>query len=275
MSDPRMEAARPTSIAPGSAPGLSVVLITLNEEHTLERCLCRLAFASEIIVADTGSTDGTLEVARRFTPHVVSVPWLGFGPTKQSALQYATGRWVLSLDADEVLDDVLAASIRDAVQKDDPEVAAYRLNRCSNFLGTWMKHSGWYPDRIVRLGRRECVRFSDHPVHEHLHVQGRVVDLPGHLLHYTDPDWPHYLAKLRRYSQESARRLHGEGRRARVFDLVVRPAYQLLRTYFFQAGFLDGRAGWLLACGSAFHVFSKYAHLWDLERRQSGVHPHD
>ena len=274
MSDPGTETSRQATNVPGDTARLSVVLITLNEEHTLARCLSRLDFASEIIVADTGSTDGTLEVARRFTRHVVSVPWLGFGPTKQSALQYATGRWVLSLDADEVVDEVLAVAIRDAVQRDDPQVAAYRLNRRSNFLGTWMKHSGWYPDRIVRLGRRESLRFSDHPVHEHLQVTGRVLDLPGHLLHFTDPDWPHYLAKLRRYSQESARRLHREGRRAHAFDLVVRPVYQLLRTYLFQAGFLDGRAGWLLACGSAFHVFSKYAHLWDLEQRQSGVHPH-
>lgn len=274
MSDTQAQTTGDLPRAEGKAGTLSVVVITLNEAHRLEMCLRSLAFASEIVVADTGSTDGTLDVARRFTPHVFSIPWRGFGPTKQSALQYATGRWVLSLDADEVVDSELAASIGRVVQQDDPLVSGYRLNRRSNFLGTWMKHSGWYPDRLVRLGRRERLSFSDDVVHEHVKVQGRLEDLPGHLLHYTDPTWPHYLAKLRSYSQESARRLYREGRRARLSDLVVRPAYQLLRTYLFQAGFLDGRAGWLLACGSAFHVFSKYAHLWDLHRQDSDAHPH-
>lgn len=268
-------AASVVQAAPGPAGTLSVILITLNEEANLARCLARLDFATEIIVADSGSTDGTVAVAHRFTRHVISLPWQGFGPTKQAALQRATGRWVLSLDADEVVDDELVSSIREVLRNDLPHVAGYRINRRSCFLGTWMKRSGWYPDWVLRLGRRECVRFSSHRVHEQLQVQGRTSRLEGHLLHYTDPDWPHYLAKLSRYSEWSARSLHEEGRRARLVDLTARPAYQFLRTYFLQAGFLDGRAGLMLACGSAFHVFSKYARLWDLTRKQSGVHSDD
>jgi glycosyltransferase involved in cell wall biosynthesis len=272
MPEPFASAARAAqgSRTPGAT--LSVVVITRNEEHTLSRCLERLDFATEIIVADSGSTDGTLAVARRFTSHVVSVPWRGFGPTKQAALEQATCTWVLSLDADEVVDDELAQALRTVVRANDPRVAGYRINRRSNFLGTWMKHSGWYPDWVTRVARRERVRFSEHAVHEQMLVEGPVEPLPGHLLHYTDPDWPHYLAKLTRYADLSARALHAQGRRASVWDLTVRPAYQFVRTYVLQAGVLDGRAGLVLACGSAFHVFSKYARLWDLGREHSGVH---
>jgi glycosyltransferase involved in cell wall biosynthesis len=245
-------------------------MITRNEEQRLARCLERLVFATEIIVADSGSTDKTVDVARRFTPNVVQVPWRGFGPTKQSALERATGDWVLSLDADEVVDDELARSLSEVLRRNDPGVAGYRLNRRSNFLGTWMRHSGWYPDWVTRVGRRDCVRFSAHTVHEQFLVAGRVEPLEGHLLHYTDPDWQHYLAKLARYSDLSAQSLHEQGRRASVFDLGVRPAYQFVRTYLLQAGFLDGRAGFVLACGSAFHVFSKYAGLWNLQRKAPG-----
>jgi len=242
-------------------------MIARNEEATLGRCLERVTFATEIIVADSGSTDRTVQEALRFTPHVFQVDWLGFGPTKQLALNRASCDWILSLDADEVVDDELTVAIAEALRRDDPAVAAYRLNRRSNFLGTWMKHSGWYPDRVTRLARRDRVRFSDHAVHEQLVVQGRVEDLPGHLLHYTDPDWAHYVAKLARYSDLSAQALHREGRRATLWDLAVRPVYQFVRTYILQRGILDGRAGFLLACGSAFHVFSKYAGLWSLGRK--------
>lgn len=245
---------------------LSVVIITRDEGPRLARCLERLGFATEIIVADSGSSDDTVSVARRFTPHVFEVDWHGFGPTKQRALERASCEWVLSLDADEVVDDELAAALRAALSRNDSDTSGYRINRRSNFLGTWMQHSGWYPDRVVRLARRDRAQFSHHTVHEQLQVKGRVDDLPGHLLHYTDPDWAHYMAKLARYSDLSARALHAQGTRARLFDLTVRPVYQFVRTYVLQRGFLDGRAGFLLACGSAVHVFSKYAGLWSLQR---------
>jgi (heptosyl)LPS beta-1,4-glucosyltransferase len=241
-------------------------MITRNEEAGLARCLERLDFATEIVVADSGSTDRTVQVAQRFTPHVFQVSWQGFGPSKQQALLRATGDWVLSLDADEVVDDELRLAILHAVSRNDPAISGFRLNRRSNFLGRWMGHSGWYPDRITRLVRRTQARFSEHAVHEQLLVDGRLSDLPGHLLHYTDPDWPHYLAKLSRYAELSAQALHAKGRRSSWWDLTVRPAYQFVRTYILQRGFLDGRAGFLLACGSAFHVFSKYATLWTLSR---------
>jgi glycosyltransferase involved in cell wall biosynthesis len=251
---------------PVTCPDLSVVLITRNEEHNLRRCLDSASFAGEIVVCDSGSTDGTEAVAREYTEHVHRVEWNGFGATKQAALDCATRPWVLSLDADEVIDDVLRREIQNILTEADPSYVGYRVNRLSNFLGTWMRHSGWYPDRVLRLGRRERMRFSPHQVHEHLTVDGPWCDLRGHLLHYTDPTWTHYLGKLTRYSELSAKSLYESGRRARLWDLTVRPLYQFVRTYILKAGFLDGRAGLILAVGSAFHVFSKYARLWNLKR---------
>ena len=263
MSDP----ATPAGVTREERATLSVVMIARNEEHNLSRSLSRLDFATEILVADSGSTDRTVQEALRFTPHVFDVDWRGFGPTKQLALDRASCDWILALDADEVVDDELAAAIVEALRRNDPQVSGYRINRRSNFLGTWMKHSGWYPDRVTRLARRDCARFSPHAVHEQLLVQGRTDDLPGHLLHYTDPDWGHYTAKLARYADLSAQALHGQGRTASLWDLTVRPAYQFVRTFILQLGVLDGWAGFLLACGSAFHVFSKYAGLWSLQRK--------
>lgn len=249
-----------------TCPDLSVILITRNEAHNLRRCLDSASFAGEIVVCDSGSTDGTETVAREYTEHVHTVTWQGFGPTKQAALDRASRPWVLSLDADEVIDEVLRKEIQSVVNQADSDCVGYRVNRLSNFLGTWLRHSGWYPDRVLRLGRRERLRFSTHQVHEHLAVDGSSCDLSGHLLHYTDPTWNHYLGKLTRYADLSARSLHESGRQARLWDLTVRPLYQFVRTYILKAGLLDGRAGFILAVGSAFHVFSKYVRLWNLNR---------
>jgi len=245
---------------------LSVIVITRDEAHNLPRCLDSVSFADEIVIVDSGSRDGTQEIARRYTDKVYELPWEGFGPTKQAALERATGYWVLSLDADEELDRTLAAAVKQVVRGPEQSVCGFRANRLSNFLGTWIRHSGWYPDRVVRLGRRSRMRFSPDHIHERLIIDGPTSDLEGHMLHYTDPDFRHYLKKLARYADLSARGLHAEGRRAGWFDIVIRPAYQFCKSYLLKAGFLDGRAGFILACGSSFHVFTKYVRLWELGR---------
>jgi glycosyltransferase involved in cell wall biosynthesis len=242
---------------------LSLTVITRNEAANLERCLQSVPFADEIVIVDSQSTDGTREIAHRYTDKVFDVPWEGFGKAKQAALANATGDWILSLDADEVVDAELASEIEHAIGQNGT-VVGYRLNRISNFLGRWMRHSGWYPDLVLRLGRRTSMAVTPEVVHERISVEGRIADLSGHLLHYTDPDWPHYVQKLQRYADLSAQMLHSKGRRASAWDLCLRPPYQFARMYFLHAGFLDGVPGLLLAGGSAFHVFAKYARLWEL-----------
>jgi glycosyltransferase involved in cell wall biosynthesis len=247
---------------------LSLCIITKNEAQNLARCIESVPCADEIVVVDSGSDDGTPELARELGARVFDLPWRGFGAAKQAALDRATGQWVLSLDADEALDESLATEVA-RVRDHDSEIQGYRLRRISNFLGTWIRHSGWYPDPVLRLARRKAMRFTPDRVHERVLVQGAVADLDGHLLHFTDPDLRHYLEKLCRYADLSAQALNEKGRRARVRDFTIRPAYQFMRTYFLQRGFMDGVAGVILAGGSAFHVFSKYARLWDIQRERT------
>jgi glycosyltransferase involved in cell wall biosynthesis len=251
---------------------LAVIMITKDEAHNLPRCLESVPFADEIVVVDTQSTDGTRDVARRYTEKVFDLPWQGFGMAKQAALDRASSEWVLSLDADEALDLPLAGAVENVVRSGDAGVHGYRVNRLVNFCGAWIRHSGLYPDRVLRLGRRSCMRFSPDTVHEHAEVTGRVRDLDGHLLHYTAPDLRSYLAKQQHYADLSAQALHLRGRRARMVDVALRPVYQLLRSYFLQRGFLDGVPGLLIAGGSALRVFTKYARLWELQR-QAGALP--
>lgn len=245
---------------------LSLIIITQNEAENLPRCIESVTFADEIVVVDSDSSDGTPEIARRYTDKVYNIVWQGFGKAKQTALRYATGEWVFSIDADEVVSEELAAEIKQVVANPPADVIGFRVNRLSNFLGRWIRHSGWYPDRILRLARRKQARFTDDEVHERMEADGTIRDLQGHLLHFTDPDWNHYLNKLVRYADVSAHMLYEQGRRASLLDMTVRPAYQFCKNYILHAGFLDGIPGFLLASGSAFHVFSKYANLWRLQR---------
>jgi len=254
-------------------PGLSVVLMVKNEVANLPRALQSAKFADEIIVADTGSTDNTVELARQLGARVVSCQWRGFGPTKADALAHATGRWVLSLDADEEITPELAEQIRRVVDDSQNEYAAYRLARQANFLGRWIRHSGWYPDRVVRLYRSGRARMTDDPVHEKIIADGNVGTLTGIMRHFTDPTIDHYLEKMKVYARLSAEALHARGRRCCWWDLIVRPPFMFFKTYILKCGFLDSWQGLVLAFFSAVHVFTKYANLRMLsgEERHSNI----
>lgn len=246
---------------------LSIIVITRNEAHNLPRCLDSVPFADEIVIVDSQSTDGTREVARRYTDKVFDLPWQGFGQAKQAALDRASCDWVLSLDADEVPDARLADAVQRVVRAGSTDVHGYRVNRLPNFCGAWIRHSGLHPDWVLRLGLRSRMRFSPDTVHEHADVTGRIRNLDGQLLHYTAPDLRAYLGKQQQYADLSARALFVRGRPARVVDVSLRPVYQFLRSYVMQGGFLDGVPGLLIAGGSALRVFTKYARLWELHRR--------
>ena len=236
-----------------------MVFIVKNEANNLPRALKSVNFADEIIVADTGSTDNTVQIAEKLGARVVYCSWSGFGPTKAAALAHATGAWVLSLDADEELTAELADEIRGVVNSAGQKHVAFRINRQSYFLGRWMRHSGWYPDYVVRLFRRGHARMSDHLVHETIIPDGDVGTLNGLLLHHTDSTIDHYLNKMQTYTRLSAQELQAQGRQCHWWDLVLRPPFMLLKTYVFKCGFLDGWQGLVLAVFSAVHVFTKYA----------------
>ncbi|MFH2056838.1 MAG: glycosyltransferase family 2 protein [bacterium] len=244
---------------------LGVVMITLNEEHNVGRALESVKFADEIVVCDSQSTDRTVEIAREHGALIIMKQFTGFGAAKQAALERLTTDWVVVLDADEEVD----AEARDAIRQtiSQPQFDGYQIRRRSQFLGRWMKHSGWYPDWILRLFRRECGKFTEHKVHESVQVTGEIGRLAGHLLHYTDPDIDHYLHKLNRYTLLSAQELAAAGRRFSVLKLLFGPLAVFLKRYILKLGFLDGLQGFLLAIFSGYHVFCKYAKLWELRRK--------
>ncbi len=246
---------------------LSVVMITLNEAERLEATLQSVAWADEIVVVDAGSTDGTVEIARRFTDKVVVTDdWPGFGVQKNRALDWATGDWVLSIDADERVSPELAAEIRALLV--NPQFDAYRLPRLSSYLGRPMRHSGWWPDEVLRLFRRGTARFSEDVVHERLLFHGATGRLQGALQHESFRSLEQVLDKVNRYSTAGAEKMAAEGRTASLGKAVGRAMWTFLRTYVLKAGFLDGREGFMLAVSNAEGVYYRYLKLMLLHERK-------
>lgn len=250
---------------------LSVILITHNEAARLCAVLEAVAWADEIVVVDSGSTDGTPDIARAFTDKVVvTADWPGFGPQKNRALDLATSDWVLSLDADERVTPALAQEIRATLAQ--PSADVYALPRLSYFLGRPMRHGGWWPDEVPRLFRRGRARFSDDLVHERLVFDGRVISLREPLLHDSMPTLDDALAKMDRYARAGALHKHQQGAKSSVGSAFVHGLWTFLRCYVFKAGFLDGPEGFVLAVTNAQGSYYRHLRLWLLDREPRSPH---
>ncbi|MBL0175961.1 MAG: glycosyltransferase family 2 protein [Ignavibacteria bacterium] len=241
---------------------LSVIIITRDEERNIAACLDSVAWADDLVVVDAASADRTADIARERGARVFIEEWRGFSAAKTFALAQTRNAWVLWLDADERVTPGLADELRAAIA-DPAACAAYRMPRKAYFLGTWIRHCGWYPGHVTRLFRADAARFSDAKVHEALEVRGSIGTLRGDLLHFTDDNLEHYFAKLNRYTSLAADELHGAGKRGRLRDLLLRPAFVFFKMYLLKAGFLDGLHGYVLCRLSANYVFAKYAKLWE------------
>lgn len=244
---------------------LSVIVITKNEAHAIRACLESVRWADEIVVLDSGSSDGTVDICREYTPHVHMTDWPGFGPQKNRALALATGDWVLSLDADERVPDALRAEIQAAMAGAAHD--AFRMPRLSSYCGRFMRHGGWWPDHVTRLFKRTRSRFSDDLVHERLVVEGTTGTLHQHLIHLAFTDLEEVLDKINSYSSSGAlsaaqRRKTGSLRKA-----VFRGLWAFVRTYVLRAGFLDGREGFMLAVSNAEGTYYRYLKLMYLARK--------
>jgi glycosyltransferase involved in cell wall biosynthesis len=252
---------------PPQTAAVSAILITRDEEANIGECLSSLAFAREIIVVDSGSTDATVAIASAAGAHVLQTPdWPGFGPQKNRALALATQPWVLSIDADERVTPALRDEIVSVVGGARPGADAWRMPRRSSYCGQYMRHSGWYPDRVTRLFRRGAARFSDDLVHERLIADGAVGELKNDLLHATYPDLESMLDKLNRYSTAGAQRALARGKRGSLGSAVLHGLWAFIRTYVLQRGFLDGRMGFVLAVSNAEGTYYRYLKLWLLQR---------
>jgi len=244
---------------------ISAVIIARNEASRIGECLESLRFADEIIVVDSGSDDGTIGIARRYTDRVLEVPWRGFGPQKQAAVELASHDIVLNVDCDERVTPELREEILSLLSTGSIR-AGYSVPR-RTFVGSKeIRHCGWYPDRTIRLFDRRKAHFSGDLVHERVEVAGDTAALRGHLLHYSFSGIGEMFPKIDRYSDLSARQMFERGRRCGILDLTLRPAFAFLNTYLLRRGFLDGVEGMVISATTSWLAFAKYAKLRELER---------
>ena len=266
-----------SSLAPAPIPAapariaLSAVVITLNAATQLDACLASLAFADEIVVVDSGSTDDTVAIARRHGARVIEQAWLGFGAQKQFAVSQASHNWVLCLDADERVTPGLQTSIAQTLGgQGSPAIYAWRMARANVFMGRVLRHGEGYPDWNLRLFDRRHARWSDDPVHEHVvPADGTSVGtLSGDLMHESSETLSSYLAKQNRYTDLQAQRLHAQGRRASALRMALAPLARFLKFYVFRLGFLDGAPGLVHILIGCQNSLMKYAKLRELSARK-------
>jgi glycosyltransferase involved in cell wall biosynthesis len=251
-----------------SDPTISAFIITRNEADNLPECLQTLKFCQEIVVLDQQSDDDTAQLAKAFGARIITTKdWPGFGIQKQRALNLTTGEWVLSIDADERIPPELAAEIQQAIRSNTAE--GYYIKRRSQFLGKWMRHGGWYPDRVLRLARRANARFDLTPIHEKMLIDGRIVELRYSMLHYSYRSIDDLLAKQKTYALAGAEKKSGARVSGGVVMALLRSGWTFVRLYGVQLGFLDGRHGLVAAIAKSQETFWKYlAAAWPGDRSQ-------
>jgi glycosyltransferase involved in cell wall biosynthesis len=245
---------------------LSVIVITKNGEATIRRCLASVAWADEIVVLDSGSTDRTLEISRELGAAVHVTPdWPGCGPQRNRAIERTRGEWLLALDQDEWASPELGEEIRRVVA-DPGGHAGFAMPRCSSFCGRFMRHSGWWPDYITRLFRRDAGRYSDDHLHDRAIVDGATRRLRHPIMHEAITDLDQMIAKMNSYSSVSAVMFDRQGRSASLATAMLHGWWAFTRTYFLRLGFLDGREGFMLAVANAEGSYYRYLKLAQLTR---------
>jgi glycosyltransferase involved in cell wall biosynthesis len=251
-------------------PKLSVIVITKNEATNIAACLASVAFADEIIVVDSGSTDDTVAIAKQCGALVtITQDWPGFGKQKNRALDLATGDWVFSIDADERVTPELKAEIVQAIQQN--QANCFDIPRRTSFCGQWIDHCGWSPDRVTRLFKRGAARFNDNLVHESLEVTEAVKSLgllKNPILHDSYPTPNHYWKKLAVYSEAWAAQKYAEGKRTSIARAMAASVVAFVRSYVFRLGFLDGALGFVVCQMQAQGTFYKYFQLYFLNLKK-------
>jgi glycosyltransferase involved in cell wall biosynthesis len=250
---------------------LSVAIITKDEAVNLPGCLESVAFADQIVVVDSGSGDDTVKIANACGCDVFREDWRGFGPQKQLAVDRCRNEWVLILDADEKIPPETAEAIKGIVSRPS-EAAGYSFPRKNYFQGRWIRHAGWWPDRVVRLFRRDCGRLSCALVHEAVQVKGRIAAFDCPIEHFTESRLSEVLKKIDRYSTIGAEEAFAAGRRSTLWGAAFRAKLTFFHDYILRLGFLDGPQGLTLAVTDAVNKFFKYAKLAELSRERSTDH---
>jgi len=241
-----------------SAMKISATIITYNEERNIARAIESLRCSDEILVVDSGSTDRTIEIAGKLGARIVEHPFKGYAEQKNYAAEQAENDWILAIDADESLSEGLEGEILH-VKKNGPEYDAYTVPRLAQYLGRWILHSGWHPDRKVRLYDRRRARWAGDFVHESVQVDGRVGHLRSNLLHFTCDSLSEHLRTMDRYTTLAAEQLVSQGGKIGWSKLLLDPPWTFFKTYVVDRGFLDGAEGLAIAHMAALYNFLKYA----------------
>jgi len=247
-------------------PPISATIITHNEAANITRAIQSLDCADEILVVDSGSTDETVKIATELGARVVAHAWEGFAAQKNLAIREARHEWILSLDADEELNEEARDAVREWKQS-APSASAYRFARRPQYLGRWILHSGWYPDWKIRLFNRSQAQWQGGYVHESVVAQGKVETLNGEILHYTCDSLADHRKRIEFYTDLAAREMFERGRRGGLGSRLLAPPWVFANTYFFRLGVLDGVPGFLIAWMAARYVHRKYVKLAKLQTR--------
>ncbi len=256
--------------APGSElPGLTGIVPALNEEQNLEACIASFGeICDEIIVVDSGSSDRTLEIARRFTDRIYVRPWVDYRTFLKFAMPRARHRWLLIVDCDERLTPSLRKEIRERVDREGAGALGFRMKRVSHFMGRRIRYSGWQNDFVYRCFRKGKGGPREREVHPGIVIDGPIEALDGVLLHFPYPSLEDYFGKFNRYTSAAARDRLRAGKRVRWSDRFLSPPARFLRTYFLRYGFLDGYPGFVLSVLGAFYVFARYTKMWQMQNAE-------
>lgn len=252
---------------------ISAVIITFNEEKRLEPALKSLAgLVSEIVVVDSFSTDNTVKLAKKYTNKVFQRKWTDYSDQKNYANTRASFPWILSLDADERISPELREELIE-IKKEEPECDGFLIPRQVYYLGKWIRHSGWYPDRKLRLFRKESARWEGEYVHESLVIDGKIQKLSGSIHHFTYRNISEHLDRINKFSELGAKKLYARGKRCGWHHLVFMPFFRFVKSYFWRAGFLDGYPGFIVSVLNGYSIFLRYTKLREIWKKGERIEP--
>jgi glycosyltransferase involved in cell wall biosynthesis len=251
---------------------ISAVVVCYNERDNIEKCLKSLSWADEIIVVDSYSTDGTAELCRKYTNRVYQKEWPGYIQQKKYAVSLTKNQWIFSLDSDEVVTEELRNEILTRLSADKGEINGYYVKRHSFYLGRWINHGGWYPDRKLRLFKKDEVFHGGEDPHDKYFVNGKRAKLKGEIEHYTYKDISDQLSTIDRFSEIASEGLYRKNSRFALIKMLFKPPAKFFETYVYKLGFLDGLAGFIISVLTTYYIFLKYAKLW--EKRKFGSNTH-
>ncbi len=250
-------------------PRISAAVICRDEERNIEDCLRSVSWCDDIVVVDSGSSDRTVELARKHASRVIHQDWLGYVAQKNVALEQASGDWVICIDADERCTPELREAVEREAPGADPSLAGFEVRRHVMYLGRWINHGGWYPDWKLRVARKGRARWGGTDPHDKLVPDGPVRRLDAEIHHFTYRDFAHQIRIINHFSDVTAEGLEKEGRRPSFLKALFHPPAKFFGCYVCRLGFLDGFPGFAIAAASAFYVFARQVKLWERTKLQN------